>query len=899
MCVFMSAGVAVMGARLYGFLVKRGLLTCIVCFALVCVMWAVNGIIGGFLALIYVSVTVNWALLQLGSAPPCTSPVLMCITLALAVYSIWKINPPWALFAGGLLACSLIGWLMSRQSFAVVVLGRVLMFLAFCCLIFLYAEVDLVFALVVCGLLVLTIVFLLSSWILKRQHPHRLPFFSRWGPEYSARFVGSANDMHVNLSSFEFVTTPFRFAFSPRSSLSAPGQRRLQQSFGGAGVVHTRDASRSSTGILDTDTALVSDKLGVGFHLDKVSFDIPDGKQILKDITLDIAPKRRVAVMGASGSGKTTLLAVLSGRASYGHIGGSVLVGGEPADDLRFLRHVTGFVPQDDVLHGDLTVEENIRFQAQLRLPSHMTASQIDQNVERVVKDLNLSKIVEERVGTTEHRGISGGQRKRVSIAMELVMKPLLLFADEPTSGLDSTTSHEVVKQLNSGAARLGTTVIAVIHQPRYETLCEFDDLVLLALGGLLVYAGPVTEVKDHFRDNLQVAFPQHTNPADVFLDAIQPSASLSPEDCAQAWRQCAPAKVLRKEGSVPKEYFYRSRPPFFRAVLIYMDRSVLQVVCAWRSIALNQALCTGTTCLLCTILTFRTFDQFILQSALAALFFMLLESAAAQQTFGADKLVMFREARVGMPMVAFFFSKDLAALFEVTLSAFVFAAVYGSQSGGQIPLREMFAGSWAYTYAVVGLSYIFSILLPSGAAQMTAVVLTFVCFCVSGVYQPQLPEIAAMLNGRAWMIPALSPVRWFWGFLLTQEVSFLTDITRHGAQGTLRWKGYDLDFLGECDSTTSGIDSKVQTLPQAWEKNRAWVCSVSEMILLGVVFRFLACVCLILCVNAQTSGWARFFGQSKHGLWKLAGHLFMLLLGSFMALFLFAEIYAFGIVKL
>merc|ERR1712151_1083477 len=106
----------------------------------------------------------------------------------------------------------------------------------------------------------------------------------------------------------------------------------------------------------------------------------------------------------------------------------------------------------------------------------------------------------------------------------------------------------------------------------------------------------------------------------------------------------------------------------------------------------------------------------------------------------------------------------DLAALFEVSLSAAVFAAVYGSSSGALLPLGTIFGGAWAFVYAIFGLNYIFSIVLSPGAAQMTAVVSSFIAFCVSGVIQPQLPDIAAMLGGRGWVAPALSPVRWLFG---------------------------------------------------------------------------------------------------------------------------------------
>jgi len=599
--------------------------------------------------------------------------------------------------------------------------------------------------------------------------------------------------------------------------------------------------------------------------------------------------------MGPSGSGKSTLLAVLSGRASYGQVAGGLLVSGHPTDDLRFLQHVTGFVPQDDVLHGELTVEENVHFQAALRLPEGTSLGQVNSKVARVAEDLKIHGILQERVGTAERRGVSGGQRKRVSIAMELVAQPLLLFADEPTSGLDSTTSHDVVRCLNEAAARLGMTVVAVIHQPRYETLRLFDDLVLLGAGGCLVYSGPTAGAVEHFRGRLRVAFPADTNPADVLLDAIQPPRS---EDFADAWRAFA-VPPQPPAARVSPELFYRHRPPFFRAALIHMDRAILQCLRARVALFVGQALCVATTSILCFIIHNERLDQFIMQSAFAALFLMLLQGVAAQRIFGADLPMIWREARVGMPMVAYLVAKDLAALFEITLSAAVFAATYGSQSGAQLELHRLFAGAWAFVYATFGLNYIFSIVLSPSAAQMSAVVSSFISFCVAGVYQPQLPEIAAMFGGRGWMIPALSPIRWLFGFLLTAESNHLTDIARQGSGGMLASKGYDLKYLDDCASSMVGADESVLTLHQAWETNRGWVCSTAPLLLLGVIFRFLAGLCLMLYVHAQTSGWARFFGQSNVGAWKLAGHLFTLLVGSFLAVFLFAEIWAFGILKL
>eukprot|EP00913_Durusdinium_trenchii_P007940 g7446.t1 len=372
----------------------------------------------------------------------------------------------------------------------------------------------------------------------------------------------------------------------------------------------------------------------------------------------------------------------------------------------------------------------------------------------------------EARVGTPEKRGVSGGQRKRVSIGMELVAQPLLLFADEPTSGLDSTTSHEVVRCLNGAAARMASTVVAVIHQPRYDTLQLFDDLVLLAVGGSVVYAGPTEAAVEHFRTKLHVSFSPNCNPADILLDSIA-----SPEDqeaCAGVWKSTAIFQETRRQeglnsGGVSRKYlaqrqetvqqtilppraFHRERPPFFRAVLIYMDRSILQTIRAHVSLAINYGLCCLAVMLLCLILSYERLDraegqvgglfagrrrtdstgqmltdQFQMQAALASLFLMLLQGVAAQQVFGGDLLITWREARVGMPMAAYFVAKDLTAYLEVTMSSAVFTAAYGYASGCQIPLHQIFAGAWAFVFAVFGLNYIFSIILSPGAPASTS----------------------------------------------------------------------------------------------------------------------------------------------------------------------------------
>merc|ERR550532_2709143 len=105
--------------------------------------------------------------------------------------------------------------------------------------------------------------------------------------------------------------------------------------------------------------------------------------------------------------------------------------------------------------------------------------------------------------------------------------------------------------------------------------------------------------------------------------------------------------------------------------------------------------------------------------------------------------------------------------------------------------IRLLFAGTWAFLFAVYGMNYIFSITLSTGAAQMCAVVSSFLCFCIAGVYKPDLWVLAGDFGGRGWMIPAISPIRWFWAFLITAESHHLSPLTRQAARDTLWWKGY------------------------------------------------------------------------------------------------------------
>jgi len=277
----------------------------------------------------------------------------------------------------------------------------------------------------------------------------------------------------------------------------------------------------AARGILNSSFRRCNAGLTLTLEFSKLSLHIPPpvDKLILAGVTGVIRPGRVTAVMGPSGAGKTTFLSVLMGT-QVKRTGGSLRINGAPGELAAFGR-VLGFVPQEDVMLGELTVRENIAHSARVRLPrKDWGRARVERLVDAVMEVLGLQACAD-----TPTSRISGGQRKRANIGMELAMAPAAVFLDEPTSGLDATAALTVCNTLRA-IADLGITVVAVVHQPRAEIFRSFDDLLLLAPGGRTVYAGPQAEVLPYFQ-GLGVAFTAMGNPADELLDAIAGDQSL------------------------------------------------------------------------------------------------------------------------------------------------------------------------------------------------------------------------------------------------------------------------------------------------------------------------------------------------------------------------------------
>lgn len=175
-------------------------------------------------------------------------------------------------------------------------------------------------------------------------------------------------------------------------------------------------------------------------------------------------------------------------------------------------------MPQDDILLEDLTVGESISHSARIKLGRVWSDKNIKIYANKLIDYLGLTPVKDQLVGSTEKRGISGGEQKRLSIALEIVAMPTAIILDEPTPGLDAATALSIMKLLKS-ISRMGITVICTIHQPRSDIFQLLDDLLIL-VSGRQVYLGQAARVKEHFKA-LEYSFPSESNPSDIVMDIV------------------------------------------------------------------------------------------------------------------------------------------------------------------------------------------------------------------------------------------------------------------------------------------------------------------------------------------------------------------------------------------
>uniref|UniRef100_A0A674PCM7 ATP-binding cassette, sub-family G (WHITE), member 2a n=1 Tax=Takifugu rubripes TaxID=31033 RepID=A0A674PCM7_TAKRU len=483
------------------------------------------------------------------------------------------------------------------------------------------------------------------------------------------------------------------------------------------------------------------------------------------------------AIMGATGSGKSSFLDILAARKDPAGLMGEVLINGAPQPPN--FKCLSGYVVQDDVVMGTLTVRENLNFSAALRLPTYVTQKEKQQKVNKLIEELGLGRVADSRVGTQLIRGISGGERKRTNIGMELIIDPSVLFLDEPTTGLDASTANSVLLLLKR-MAKNGRTIILSIHQPRYSIYRLFDSLTLL-VNGKQVYHGPAQRALAYFSD-IGYTCETHNNPADFFLDIINgdmTAVANSREGCdgkvscvtdklLEAYRSCpyftqtqqeldwiikdkdrkrtAPSRTITYNTSFLTQFKWVLKRTF-RNLMLNPQTSVAQVV-----VTLFLALVVGA------IFFGVEENQTGSQNRFGALFFIIVNqcfsSLSSAELFISERKLFIHEYISGYYRLSvYFLSKLLSDILMLrTIPAVVFTCVAYFMIGLKMTTEAFFL----FMFTVILVAYTSTSMALAISADQTVVAIANIFMTIACVFMMifagLLVNLPSIVNWLAWL---------------------------------------------------------------------------------------------------------------------------------------------------
>ncbi|MFK4148803.1 FHA domain-containing protein [Streptomyces sp. NPDC004065] len=548
-------------------------------------------------------------------------------------------------------------------------------------------------------------------------------------------------------------------------------------------------------GVGHSSFCLVGEELQEYVDTGEVSLDVQDltvtvdrGRKVLLDrVSFPVGEKCLLGVVGPSGAGKSTLLGALTGQRPAGH--GTVLYDGRDLyRDYAELRQRIGLVPQDDILHTQLTVRSALTYAAELRFPQDTSRAERRTRVEEVLRELGLTERADQAV-----HSLSGGQRKRVSVALELLTKPSLLFLDEPTSGLDPGMERSVMRMLR-GLADDGRTVVVVTHSVLSLDVC--DRLLVLAPGGRTAYFGPPGEALDFF------GFEQ-------WPEAFEAFETDRERDWAGAYRASPQhreyvvdaAAQPHLPGGNPPEPAPPPRPRSWIAQLGTLVRRYTAALAADRTFIATMVALPFLTGLMARAVAGSSLTR---ESAMNVLLIlcvggMLTGSANAVRELVKERVIYRRERAVGLPRSAYLASK-IVVLGAITVLQAIVLTLVGllgvdlNAPGGRgvllPPLLEITLAVALLAFAAMLLGLLVSALVPKEDVTMPLLVLLTVVqvtFCGALLKLHGVP----VLDQLTWLVPS----RWALGAMAgTVELARIVpgDLTadplfRHTAEVWLR----------------------------------------------------------------------------------------------------------------
>eukprot|EP01133_Synstelium_polycarpum_P016895 gene16895-20090_t len=544
-----------------------------------------------------------------------------------------------------------------------------------------------------------------------------------------------------------------------------------------------------------TDKALLTNQVPITITLDNVNVTLRNGetiftklkltepkqaKSILTNISAIIHPGQICAILGGSGSGKTTLLNTISGRYSKDEmkVDGTIMFNTIKSPSPALVKKAVGYVMQRDYLLPNLTVRESLDFSALLRLPVAQPYADKMKRVDTVLAELGLRDCANTRIGGDGKRGVSGGEKRRVSIGCQMLTDPSVLFLDEPTTGLDSFTAFQVTQTLAT-IARQNRTVICTIHQPRSDIFKLFDMVMLLSKGQL-VYIGTVPNMIQHF-SRLNFVCPKLENPADYFIDicsidyrspALEHNSTERLKLLVEGFRQSNDHSTLLAlvhetktmsnaadgDNTAKLTSQLRKSIPFYRSVPTLTRRSYTNHLRDLPAAITRISQIVSFGLMMCLAFLRLTMDQYGIQNrtgflyeSLSMIFIALLSCVAL---FPQERNSFYRERSDGLySTVAFFFSYMMV---EIPFNAF---GALGYAGVSYFTLGMHPGASHFFTFALtvfvllfsgesVGL-FVCSLFYDVGMATTIANVILSLFAVLAGFFRPngQLPVVLEYFN--------------------------------------------------------------------------------------------------------------------------------------------------------
>jgi ABC-type multidrug transport system ATPase subunit/uncharacterized tellurite resistance protein B-like protein len=480
-----------------------------------------------------------------------------------------------------------------------------------------------------------------------------------------------------------------------------------------------------------TDPVYYGDILGVFKKLDNttrtsfeavnISYTFKNGRLGLRDVNINEESGNLIALMGASGAGKSTLLHVLNGTEKPSD--GKVLINGiDIHRDPQKIEGVIGFVPQDDLLIEDLTVYQNLYFAAKLCF-SHLSEMAVNKLVMRTLEDLGLMETKDLKVGSPLRKTISGGQRKRLNIGLELLREPAVLFCDEPTSGLSSRDSENIIDLLKELSLK-GKLVFTVIHQPSSDIFKMFDKLVILDTGGYQIYYGNPVDAVSFFKQNINLINSEegecthcgNVNPEQIFniietkvineYGNFTSERKFSPEQWNQVYLQKSKPSTIERATETPHSTL--SIPTWFKQTKLFSARDLLSKLSNQQYMVINLLEAPLLAFILAFIVRYYNIDDpfkagyvfsknlnmpaYLFMSVIVALFMGLTVSA---EEIIRDRKILKREAFLHLSRSSYIISK-IGILFMISAIQTALFVTIGNYILG---IHGMFFTHWAILF--------------------------------------------------------------------------------------------------------------------------------------------------------------------------------------------------------